>query len=45
LHDKFMGCTEAAGMARAQAQALFDQLQNLAHLQDAGQLRLHLHQP
>ena len=45
LHDKFMGCTEAAGMARAQAQALFDQLQNLAQLKDAGQLRLHLDQP
>jgi hypothetical protein len=32
-------------MARAQAQALFDQLQNLAQLKDAGQLRLHLDQP
>jgi hypothetical protein len=45
LHDKFMGCTEAAGLAKAQAQTLFDQLQNLADLKDAGQLRLHLERP
>ena len=40
LHEKFMGCAQAAGVDLSSAQALFGQVQRLPELQDARELRL-----
>lgn len=43
LREKFMGCADAAGIDSVAARALFEQLQDLPHLSDAGDLRLPSH--
>jgi 2-methylcitrate dehydratase PrpD len=40
LHEKFMGCAQAAGVDKTAAQGLFEQLQRLPELKDARDLRL-----
>lgn len=40
LQEKFMACTQAAGIDTEAARALYAQLQNLQDLSDAGSLRL-----
>jgi 2-methylcitrate dehydratase PrpD len=40
LHEKFMGCAQAAGVAKSAAQGLFEQVQRLPELKDARDLRL-----